>query len=231
MKILLVEDEKFLADPLIAILKKNNYSVDHCFDGESGLDHALSNIYDVILLDIMLPKLSGVEILKRLRKIDKLTPVIMLTARGEVPDKIAGLDWGADDYVSKPFSTDELLARIRAVTRRKNKIIAQNDELVFADLTLSPSVLRLSSSSAYISLTLKECQLMEYLITNSPMIISKEKIIDRIWGFDSEAEDNHVEVYISFLRKKLLHINSKVSIVTVRGVGYKLCSGDLETDF
>ncbi len=226
MKILLVEDEKFLADPLTAILKKNKYSVDNVYNGEDGLDYALSNIYDVILLDIMLPKLSGIEILKEFRKTNKTTPVIMLTARGEIPDKIAGLDYGADDYIPKPFNTDELLARIRAVARRKGEIVSESGDLTFGDITLSPSLLRLSSKTADVTLTLRESELMEYLIKNASIILSKEHIIEKLWGFDSNAEYNHVEVYISFLRKKLLHINSEVSIMTIRGVGYKLCSKD-----
>lgn len=226
MKILLVEDEKFLADPLVAILKKNKYAVDNVYNGEDGLDYALSDVYDVILLDIMLPKLSGLEILKEFRKVNKVTPVIMLTARSEVSDKITGLDYGADDYLPKPFNTDELLARIRAVARRKNEIVSENGIITFGDITLSMPLLRMSSSTADITLTLRESELMEYLIRNSTIILSKDKILEKLWGFDSEAEDNHVEVYISFLRKKLNYVKSGVSITTIRGVGYKLCSKD-----
>lgn len=226
MRILLVEDEKFLAEPLVQILKKNKYTVDNVYNGEDGLDYALSNIYDVILLDIMLPKMNGLDILKEFRKENKTTPVIMLTARGEISDKITGLDYGADDYLPKPFNTDELLARIRAVGRRKTEIVAENSELLFGDITLSTALLRLSSKTDNVTLTLKENELMELLIRNNTMIISKERIIEKLWGYDSEAEDNHVEVYISFLRKKLSYINSEVSILTVRGAGYKLCSKD-----
>ena len=226
MKILLVEDEKFLAEPLVAILKKNNYAVDNVYNGEDGLDYALSNIYDIILLDIMLPKLSGIEILKEFRKINKTTPVIMLTARGEIPDKIAGLDCGADDYMPKPFNTDELLARIRAVGRRKGEIVSENGILKFGDITLSTFMLRLSTPTADVTLTLRESELMEYLINNANIILSKDRILEKLWGFDSEAEDNHVEVYISFLRKKLTYIKSDTSIITIRGAGYKLCSKD-----
>ncbi len=226
MRILLVEDEKFLADPLVAILKKNKYVVDHVSDGESGLDYALSEIYDVILLDIMLPGMNGLEILKEFRKVNKTTPVIMLTARGEVPDRITGLDSGADDYMPKPFNTDELLARIRAVGRRKSEIVSENGILTFGDITLCMPLLRLSTGCADVSLTLRESEMMEYLIHNSSIILSKERILEKLWGFDSEAEDNHVEVYISFLRKKLAHIGSGVSIVTIRGAGYRLCSKD-----
>lgn len=226
MRILLVEDEKFLADPLTAILKKNRYAVDTVYNGVDGLDYALSNVYDVILLDIMLPRLDGISLLREFRKTNKTTPVIMLTARGEIPDKIAGLDSGADDYMPKPFNTDELLARIRAVGRRKNEIISENMALSFGDITLSTALLRLSSKTDTVTLTLRECELLEFLIRNSTMVLSKEQIIGKLWGYDSDAEDNHVEVYISFLRKKLIYIKSEVSIITIRGVGYKLCSKD-----
>lgn len=226
MKLLLVEDEKLLAEPLTAILKKNNYAVDNAYDGEFGLDCALAGTYDAILLDIMLPKMNGLEVLQEFRKENKTTPVIMLTARGEISDRIQGLDTGADDYIPKPFAAEELLARIRAVCRRQGEVGAPDGELIFGDLSLHPLLLRLSSGTAEVTLTLKESQLMEYLMRNAPMILSKERIIEKLWGYDSEAEDNHVEVYISFLRKKLVHIDSAVSIVTVRGVGYKLCSED-----
>lgn len=226
MRILLVEDERHLAEALVQILKRNKYTVDNVYDGEAGLDYALSDIYDVILLDIMLPKMNGLEILKLFRKENKSTPVIMLTARGEVADKITGLDYGADDYLPKPFNTEELLARIRAVCRRKSEIVSENSVLTFGDITLSTSLLRLSSKTADVTLTLKESELLEYLIHNRQIILSKEKIIEKLWGYDSEAEDNHVEVYISFLRKKLIHIKSETSILTIRGVGYKLCSKD-----
>ena len=226
MRILLVEDEKHLAEALVQILKRNKYTVDHVYDGEDGLDYALSDIYDVILLDIMLPKMNGLEVLKRFRQENKSTPVIMLTARGEVSDKITGLDYGADDYLPKPFNTDELLARIRAVCRRKSDIVSENSVLIYGDITLSTALLRLSSKTMDVTLTLKESELLEYLIHNKQIILSKEKIIEKLWGYDSEAEDNYVEVYISFLRKKLLYINSNASIMTVRGVGYKLCLKD-----
>jgi DNA-binding response OmpR family regulator len=226
MRILLVEDEKHLAEALVQILKRNKYTVDNVYDGEAGLDYALSDIYDIILLDIMLPKMNGLEVLKRFRKENKSTPVIMLTARGEVSDKITGLDYGADDYLPKPFNSEELLARIRAVCRRKSEIVSENSVLTYGDITLSTSLLRLSSKTVDVTLTLKESELLEYLIHNRQIILSKEKIIEKLWGYDSEAEDNHVEVYISFLRKKLLYIKAEASIVTIRGVGYKLCLKD-----
>jgi DNA-binding response OmpR family regulator len=147
----------------------------------------------------------------------------MLTALGEISDKVNGLDLGADDYIPKPFSTEELLARIRAVSRRKTEIVTENEEHKAGDIVLSTRLLRLSSAHGEVSLTLKECDLLEYLIANVDLIVSKEKIIEKVWGYDSEADGNHVEVYISFLRKKLAHIQAQINIVTVRGAGYRLC--------
>jgi DNA-binding response OmpR family regulator len=222
VRILLVEDEKNLAEALCVLLKRSNFTVDHVSDGESGLYNALSGVYDVIVLDIMLPKMSGIQVLKRLREEDKTTAVIMLTARGDVADKISGLNHGADDYLPKPFNTDELIARINAVSRRKSKEIVERTEICFDDITLDMQSLMLTSPTAQIQLTLKEAQLLEYLIQNNTLVLSKEKIIDKIWGYDSDAADNNVEVYISFLRKKLKHLKSQANILTIRGLGYKL---------
>lgn len=221
MRILIVEDELPLAEALTQILKKNNYTVDAVNDGESGLDNALSNIYDLIILDIMLPKMDGISILKSIRKEGLSTPVILLTARGEITDKVLGLDSGADDYLAKPFASEELLARIRALSRRKGEVL-QDNSLKFGDLQLNPSTLKLTKGSKEIKLILKESQLLELLIMRKNLASSKELIIEKLWGFDSEVEHNHVEVYISFLRKKLTYLNSKVTINTVRGVGYIL---------
>lgn len=221
MRILVVEDERHLAEALSHILRKNKYTVDISNDGESGLDNALSDIYDVIVLDIMLPKLDGISILKSIRKEGLETPVILLTAKGDISDKVLGLDCGADDYLAKPFNTDELLARIRALSRRRGNIV-NNDSLEFGDISLNTEKLLLKSQTAEINLTLKECELMEYLMLHKDMVSSKEQMIEKLWGFDSEAESNHVEVYVSFLRKKLKFIKSKTAINAVRGVGYKL---------
>lgn len=226
MRILLVEDEKFLAEALVQILRKNHYSVDNVYNGEDGLDYALSGVYDVILLDIMLPKMDGLTVLKNLRKEDLITPVIMLTARGEIADKVAGLDSGADDYLPKPFDTEELLARIRALGRRKGEITSTNNTISFGDITIFPDLLKISTKTDEIKISAKEYNLLEYLIKNSQFVLSKEQIIEKVWGYDSEAADNHVEVYMSFLRKKLAHINSEVNILTIRGAGYKLCLKD-----
>jgi DNA-binding response OmpR family regulator len=221
MRILIVEDEVPLAEALTQILRKNNYTVDAVYDGESGLDNALSNIYDLIILDIMLPKIDGISILKNVRKEGIQSPVILLTARGEITDKVIGLDSGADDYLAKPFSSEELLARIRAISRRKGEFFEDNS-LKFGDLQLNTSTLKLSKDVKEIKLILKEAQLLELLIMRKNLASSKELIIEKLWGFDSDVEHNHVEVYISFLRKKLTYLNSKVTINTVRGVGYIL---------
>ena len=223
MRILLVEDEQNLAEALCVILKNSHFTVDHVTDGESGLDNALSGVYDIILLDIMLPKMNGIEILKRLREEDKNSAVIMLTAKGEIEDRITGLNYGADDYLPKPFDINELLARIFAVARRKNKEIVERGAILFHDIVLDMENLNLSSKTGDVKLTLKEAQLLEYFMHNNTIVISKEKLIEKVWGYDSGAEDNHVEVYISFLRKKLEHIKTKVQILTVRGLGYRLC--------
>jgi len=221
MRILIVEDEVHLAEALTQILRKNNYTVDTVNDGEAGLDNALSNIYDLILLDIMLPKIDGITILKEIRKEGIGTPVILLTAKGEVSDKVIGLDSGADDYLPKPFATEELLARIRAMARRKGEVL-QDNTLKFRDIELNPATLKLSCKNKEVKLILKESELLEFLICRNKAVTSKELIIEKLWGFDSDVEHNHVEVYISFLRKKLLFLTSKVSITTVRGVGYTL---------
>ncbi|WP_454055542.1 response regulator transcription factor [Clostridium sp. Marseille-Q7071] len=221
MRILMVEDEKYMAEAIEQVLKKNNYSVDLAFDGEYGLDCGLSGIYDIIILDIMLPKMNGVGVLKELRKNGIEAPVILLTAKGETEDKVIGLDSGADDYLAKPFKTEELMARLRALSRRKNELIKDNI-LQYADIELNPLTLNLSCGSKEFKLTLKECQLLELLIKRKDIIISKDSIIEKLWGYETCAEDNNVEVYISFLRKKLSRIKSQVIIQTVRGAGYVL---------
>lgn len=221
MRILIVEDEVHLAEALSQILRKNNYSVDVAHDGGSGLDSALSGIYDLLLLDIMLPEMDGITLLKTLRQEGIATPVILLTAKGEVNDKITGLDYGADDYVAKPFSTGELLARIRAALRRRGEVVPE-DSLKFSDIELNTANLKLSCQGRELKLILKECELMELLIMRKTAVTSKEQIIEKLWGFDSEAEHNNVEVYISFLRKKLAFLQSAVKINTLRGLGYVL---------
>lgn len=221
MKLLLVEDEKQLSEALTQILKKNKYSVDAVLDGESGLDCSLTGIYDVILLDIMLPKMNGLEVLKHMRSQGISTPVLLLTAKGEVSDKVKGLDLGADDYLAKPFSPDELLARLRAICRRKGELINDN-MLTFGDVSLNLSTYELEGKSCHVRLTLKEFDIMKFFLMRPGMAVSKDDLITKLWGFDSDAEHNNLEVYISFLRKKLSYIGSTVKISTLRGVGYKL---------
>ena len=221
----MVEDEKHLAEAVAVVLKKNNYSVDLAHDGEYGLDCGLSGIYDIIILDIMLPKLDGLSVLKELRGNKVATPVILLTAKGETEDKVRGLDSGADDYLAKPFPTEELLARLRALSRRKGELIRDN-ALEFGDIQLDPNTLSLSSQKSSLKLTLKESQLLEMMIVRKNTIVSKEQIIEKLWGFDTDAQDGNVEVYMSFLRKKLGHIQSAAVIKNVRGAGYILKQKD-----
>ncbi len=195
--------------------------MDVVHDGEAGLDNAMSGIYDLLLLDVMMPKMDGFTVLKTLRAEGISTPVILLTAKGEIEDKVSGLDYGADDYIAKPFSTEELMARIRAALRRKGEVTPE-DALKFGDIELNTTNLKLSSQGKEIKLNLKECELLELLITRKQAVTSKEQIIEKLWGFDSEVEHNNVEVYISFLRKKLTFLHSTVRIGTIRGVGYVL---------
>ncbi len=221
MRILIVEDEVRLAEALVQIFMKEKYSADACYDGVNGLDNALTGIYDLIVLDIMLPKMNGLEVLRTLRANKIKTPVILLTAKDEVSDKVTGLDIGADDYLTKPFYTEELLARVRSLGRRNSDVICDNI-LSFDDISLNISTYELMCGERSVKLGLKEFNIMELLIKNGARILSKETLIEKIWGYESDAEYNNVEVYISFLRKKLSHIKSKVIIKTVRGVGYCL---------
>lgn len=225
MRILVIEDERHLAEALVHLLKKQNYTVDCDYDGEAGLDDALSGIYDVIVLDIMLPKLDGYGVLAGMRRDGIETPVIMLTAKGTVSDKVRGLDCGADDYLTKPFDTEELLARIRALGRRRGELTENNAVITYGDLSLNTNTMELSSPGGSIQLTLKEKELIEFLILRREMISPKEQIIEKLWGFESDAGDNHVEVYVSFLRKKLRYIHANTTISAVRGVGYVLKEG------
>lgn len=220
MKVLIVEDEIRLADTLSQIMSQNKYLVDTVHDGADGLDYAMSNRYDIIVLDVMLPKRNGFEVVKELRKAKISTPVILLTAKDEVSDKITGLDSGADDYLTKPFAPDELLARIRALTRRQGEVVM--NELGFFDITLNLSMYMLQKDTKSIRLGHKEFEVMRLLINNPCVVVSKDEMISKIWGEESDAEDNNVEVYISFLRKKLQYLGSKVNIATQRKIGYFL---------
>lgn len=221
MKLLLVENEKQLSEALQQILIKNKYSVDAVYSGDEGLDYALSDVYDVIILDIMLPKLNGIEILKMIRKRKISTPVILLTAKGSVEDRILGLDSGADDYLPKPFSPDELLARLRALTRRNGDFINENI-LEFSDIKLNLSTYDMEVNDNSITLTQKEFEILKYFMQRPKLVVSKDDLITKLWGFDSDIEHNNIEVYISFLRKKLAYVESNVKITTIRRVGYRL---------
>ena len=221
MRILIVEDEVRLASTLKDLLEMNSYTADVCHDGETGLDNALTGIYDVMILDVMLPRLDGFTVLRRLRAAGNATPVLMLTARSEVADRVEGLDCGADYYLTKPFEPRELLACIRALARRTPDL-QKSDSLEFGDLTLNKSAFTLVCGSRSVRLSRKEFDLAELLMRNRGQILTKETLLLKIWGYESDAEDNNVEVYISFLRKKLEHLHSRVKIRTIRMVGYML---------
>lgn len=218
MRILYVEDEQYLADAVIHVLAKSGISVDHAADGEEGLNLAVKPIYDAIVLDIMLPKLSGLEILQDIRERGITTPVIMLSALSQVEDKIKGLNYGADDYLAKPFKTSELIARLRALTRRPQEM---SDQIIsFADLYYNTEERTLNN----LPLSEKEAALLEALLKNPDHVQSKEYLLSHVWGNNSVGEENYVEVYISYLRKKLEKLGSSVKIKTIRSLGYKLCS-------
>ena len=216
MRILYIEDEKYLAEAVIHLLKKEKINVDWTGDGEEGLELALKPNYDVIVLDIMLPGLSGLDILQTVRGRGIKTPIIMLSALNEVEDKIKGLEYGADDYLAKPFKTAELVARLRALARRPALVDAR--VLNFEDLELNLSERTLNG----IELTDKEAGIFEMLIKTPGSVVTKEQILAHVWGAEAEFEENYVEVYISYLRKKLKNLGSKVEIKTLRNLGYKL---------
>ena len=220
MQVLVVEDDIRLAEALAHILKENHYLVDVVGDGESGLSYAESDMYDVIILDVMLPKMDGFSIVSSLRREKITTPVLMLTARDAIPDKITGLDSGADDYMTKPFAPAELLARLRSLTRRQGEVIFE--ELEFGDIKLNLESCDLFCGAKNIHLGFKEFSILKILMSNPGQVISKDTLIMKVWGIESSAEDNNVEAYISFLRKKLAFLGSKVQINTLRKVGYRL---------
>lgn len=217
MRILYVEDEKYLADAVVHLLNKAEIDVDWVANGEDGLKLALKPVYDAIVLDIMLPKLSGLEILETIRKKDVNTPVIMLSALSQVEDKIKGLECGADDYLSKPFKTAELIARLKAITRRPPDL--KTKTLKYEDLEYN-TVERVLNG---LNLTEKEAGILEILMENPEKVQKKEHILARVWGQEADRDDNYVEVYVSYLRKKLKDLGSKAEIKTIRSLGYKLC--------
>lgn len=222
MRILIVEDEVGLADVLKAEFEDANFDVDMTGDGEDGYYLGRSEIYDVIILDGMLPRMDGYDILKKWRGDGIETPVLMLTARSELSDKLKGLDIGADDYLTKPFEMEELIARVRVITRRQGKV--ETESLAFGDISLDirACVLHNEQTKAEVGLGKKEYQILEFMMKNSRQIVTREQIAQKLWGYDCDAEYNNVEVYISFTRRKLKFIECKTRIKSVRGIGYRL---------
>ena len=224
MKVLIVEDDVNLAKALGYILMENKYEVDLVHNGEDGLNYGKSDDYDIIILDVMIPKMDGNEVCKQLRRSKINTPIIMLTAKDSIKSKIEGLDSGADDYMTKPFAPAELLAHLRALTRRKGEVIFE--ELEHLDLKLNLSSHDLSCKAKTVNLSYKEFCIMEILMQNTSSVVSKQNLIDKVWGTNSTAEDNNVEAYISFLRRKLEFLKSKAKIETLRKAGYRLVAAD-----
>ena len=220
MRLLIVEDEQGMAEGLQGLLEKQGYATDLAFDGDSGLDNGLTGLYDLIILDIMLPGRDGLSVLKELRRDGVETPVLMLTARSSVANRIQGLDHGADDYLTKPFDTGEFLARVRALTRRNG--VPLEEEPSFGDIRLDRRKLELCRGNERLRLGPKEFQVMECLLLNKNQIIPRALLCEKVWGLLSEAEYNNVEVYISFLRKKLRALHSNVQILSIRNAGYHL---------
>lgn len=225
MRLLFAEDEKSLSRAVTAILEKSNFSVDAVYDGQDALDYLRAGNYDGALLDIMMPKLDGIEVLKTIRAEGSRIPVLMLTAKAEVDDKVLGLDLGANDYLTKPFSTKELLARIRAMTRAQTA--QQSSVLSFGNITLDQSTYLLAGPGGSFRLANKEFQMLETLMANPHHLISSERFLEKIWGYDSDAEINVVWVYISYLRKKLAALNANVQIKATRNTGYSLEEKDV----
>lgn len=220
MRLLLAEDEKALSKALTAILERNNYSVDAVYDGQSALDYLEMDNYDGVILDIMMPKVDGLTVLKKVREKGNLIPILLLTAKAEVDDKVEGLDAGANDYLTKPFHSKELLARIRAITRAQT--VHVNSKLTLGNVTLDRATFELSTSKGSFRLANKEFQMLELLMCNPHQLISSERFLEKIWGYDSEAELNVVWVYISYLRKKLAALHADIQIKATRNAGYSL---------
>lgn len=220
MNILLVEDDLSLSNAVKTILEQRGFFVDPVYDGQNAVDYAELTEYSLIILDVMLPKLDGFEVLRTIRKQGIGTPILMLTAKASVPDKVAGLNWGADDYMVKPFDPEELLARVGALTRRTGELVL--DEIRFSDLRLDLRSAVLGCGDRTIQLSRKEFEVMKLFLRNPSMTISKESMLNSVWGMESEATDNNVEVYVSFLRKKLKYLQSRVAIRTVQKIGYRL---------
>ena len=222
MRLLIVEDEVRLADTLRQLLNRQGYTADVYYDGVSGLDNATTGIYDLMVLDVMLPGMNGFQVVKKLREAGVTTPVLMLTAKSDVSDRIHGLDCGADYYLTKPFEPEELLACVRTLLRRSGGQLQESDTLTWGDLSLERTTFTLSCAEREVRLSRREYDLMELLMRNGNQVVTKEQMLVKVWGYDSQAEDNNVEVYISFLRRKLTHLHSAVKIKTLRMLGYCL---------
>ncbi len=220
MRLLLAEDERALSKALVAILERNHYAVDAVYDGQSALDYLEMDNYDGVILDIMMPKVDGLTVLRKVREKGNLIPVILLTAKSEVDDKVEGLDAGANDYLAKPFHSKELLARIRAITRTQTA--QTNSRLTLGNVVLDRATFELSTFNGNFRLANKEFQMLELMMSNPRQLISPERFIEKIWGYDSEAEINVVWVYISYLRKKLAALQADIQIKAVRNAGYTL---------
>lgn len=218
MRILVVEDEKEIADGISGILEKAKYKVDLAYNGIEGLDYILSGTYDLVLLDVMLPKINGFDIVKNVRSEGVEVPIIMLTAKSQISDKVDGLNLGADDYITKPFDAGELLARIGARLRKTSGI--KDGRILAFDIALDPATYTLQKEGKSVKMSKTEYQLLELFMINKNIIISKDTIINKVWGYDDDAEYNNIEVYVSFLRKKLKFVNAKATIETKKGVGY-----------
>jgi len=225
MRILLAEDERSLSRALCKIFEKNNYSVDAVFDGEDALEYINSGNYDVAVLDIMMPKMDGIEVLKRVRSAKNSLPILLLTAKSEVDAKVTGLDAGANYYLTKPFDTKELLATIRAITRTEKSI---DSRMIFGNVMLDRATYELSTVEGSLKLANKEFQMMELLMANPHAVISTEKFMEKIWGYDSDTEINVVWVYVSYLRKKLAALGANIEIKANRNAGYYLSSKETE---
>lgn len=229
VRILLAEDEKRMAKALIALLKQEKYDVDHMSDGTSALDALESGVYDIAVIDVMMPEMNGFEVASHARKSGIKTPILMLTAKSQLDDKVEGLDSGADDYLTKPFQTQELLARLRALVRRSSSF--QDNDLRFGDLVIDTknAILCSSETGQSVRLSEKELRILEYLFRNKGHIMTREQLAVKIWGFENETEYNNVEVYMSFTRKKLAFVGSRVEIKAIRGLGYELREKDVSS--
>ena len=222
MRLLIVEDEVRLADTLRQLLHRQGYTADVCHDGVSGLDNAMTGIYDLVVLDVMLPGMNGFQVVQKLRAANVAVPVLMLTAKSSLDDRVHGLDCGADYYLTKPFEPEELLACVRTLLRRGGGQLQEDTALTWGDLSLERATFTLGCGGREVRLSRREYDLMELLMRNGSQVVTKEQLLVKVWGYDSQAEDNNVEVYISFLRRKLTHLHSQVKIKTLRMLGYCL---------